>query len=97
VDLDVSAEITAINGEETATVRLINNSDTLAFFNRVEITKGEDGEEVSSIIYDDNYVSIFPSESIDIVARYKTTDLHGAKAHVRIAGYNVNLAEVTLS
>jgi exo-1,4-beta-D-glucosaminidase len=69
----------------------------LAFFIRVEITKNADGEEVSPIIYNDNYVSIFPSESIDIVARYKTADLQGAKALVRIAGYNVNQTEIELS
>ena len=70
--------------------------NTLAFFIRVEITKGKNGNEVLPVLYDDNYVTLFPSESIDIVAKYKKSALKGASAYVKAVGYNVSEQVVEL-
>jgi exo-1,4-beta-D-glucosaminidase len=96
VDVAVSSKRVISGDKETVTVTLTNNSNSLAFFTRVEILRGPNGEEVKPIIYSDNYVSLFPSESIDIVATYKTSDLQGANAFIRVKGYNVNQAIVSL-
>jgi exo-1,4-beta-D-glucosaminidase len=96
VDVAVSSNRVISGNKETATVTLTNNANSLAFFTRVEILRGPNGEEVKPITYSDNYVSLFPSESIDIVAAYKTSDLQAANAFVRVEGYNVNQAIVSL-
>ena len=97
VDLDVSSYAAISDDEKTVTITLTNNSNSLAFFTRVEILRGPNGEEVKPIIYNDNYVSIFPSESIDIIAKYKTSDLPGKNLFIHVEGYNVNEAQVNLN
>jgi hypothetical protein len=39
--------------------------------------------------WDDNYVSLLPGETRELVARYKADDLHGALAAVEVCGWNV--------
>jgi exo-1,4-beta-D-glucosaminidase len=90
VKLDILSHTIVLNGEATTTVTLTNNTKTLAFFTRVEITKGLDGEEVLPTLYSDNYVTLFPSESIDITAKYKTSNLEEHYTFIRVEGYNVN-------
>ena len=57
---------------------------------RAEVTKGRDAEEVLPVTYEDNYVTLFPGESRTLWARFRTADLGGQKAHLRLEGYNVN-------
>jgi len=69
---------------------LNNTSATnIAFFMRPEITAGNGGLEVLPVTYTENYVSLFPGESITITAKYATTDLGGQSPYLRIRGYNV--------
>jgi hypothetical protein len=75
-----------LDGEESVTITLTNNSDSLALFNRVEILSSPNGEEVKPIIYIDNYVSLFSSKSIDTMAKYKTSDLHGNMSSFMLRG-----------
>ena len=75
--------------EQTATITLANNSNHIAFFVRVELTRGRDGEEILPITYDDNYVTLFPHESRVITAKFQLTQLGGGSAALRIEGYNV--------
>jgi len=85
-----STSRTVANGQETVTITLNNTSATnIAFFMRPEVTAGNNGLEVLPITYTDNYVSLFPGESITITAKYATTDLGGQTPYLRIRGYNV--------
>jgi exo-1,4-beta-D-glucosaminidase len=78
------------NGQETVTITLNNTSATnIAFFMRPEVTAGNNGLEVLPVTYTDNYLSLFPGESITITAKYATTDLGGQSPSLRIRGYNV--------
>jgi exo-1,4-beta-D-glucosaminidase len=61
----------------------------IAFFTRAEVTAGSNGLEVLPVTYTDNYVSLFPGESVTITAKYATTDLNGQSPFLRIRGYNV--------
>jgi hypothetical protein len=75
--------------QQTATIRLTNNSATnLAFFVRPEVTAGNGGTEVVSVTYTDNYVSLWPGESTTITATYRTSDLNGRAPYLRVRGYN---------
>jgi hypothetical protein len=42
-------------------------------------------------------MSLFPSESIDIMAKYKISDLQGKNVFIYVDGYNVNKAQVNLN
>jgi len=88
--LTASASRTIAAGQETVTITLTNTSGTnIAFFNRAEVTAGNNGLEVLPVTYTDNYVSLFPGESTTITAKYATSDLGGQAPYLRIRGYNV--------
>ncbi len=85
-----SASRTVASGQETVTITLNNTSTTnIAFFVRAEITAGNGGLEVLPVTYTDNYISLFPGESITITSKYATSDLGGQSPYLRIRGYNV--------
>jgi len=89
-NVTASASRTVASGQETVTITLNNTSaSNIAFFMRPEITAGNNGPEVLPVTYTDNYVSLFPGESIIITAKYATTDLGGQTPYLRIRGYNV--------
>jgi exo-1,4-beta-D-glucosaminidase len=67
------------------TVRLHNPSAHIAFFERAVITGAKDGDELLPLEYDNNYVSVFPGETVEIRGLLPQS----AKATwVRVAGYN---------
>jgi exo-1,4-beta-D-glucosaminidase len=70
-------------------ITLTNSSSHVAFFLRSEVTKGTDGEEILPIVYDDNYISVFPHESRTLTATFRMSQLAGRQPAVRIEGYNV--------
>ncbi len=89
-NLTASAARSLAGGQETVTITLTNTSATnIAFFLRPEVTAGNNGLEVLPVTYTDNYVSLFPGESITITARYATADLGGQSPFLRVRGYNV--------
>lgn len=89
-DVMVSGTVGNRGGEATATITLTNNSKHVAFFMRTEVTKGADGEEVLPITYEDNYVTLFPSESRTIKANFRAAELAGQSPALRLEGYNVS-------
>lgn len=76
---------------ESGRVRVIlqNPSDHLAFMVRVRLTKGQGGEDVVPILWDDNYVSLLPGEKRGITGSYRMRDLGGAMPAVAVEGWNV--------
>ena len=77
-------------GEKEVTHVVIENpSSTLAFFVRLKINKGVGGEEVLPVLWEDNYVSLFPGEKREIAARYSTEDIGSAQPSVEVQGWNV--------
>ena len=69
-------------------IALTNSSSHVAFFLRSEVTTGTDGEEILPIVYDDNYISVFPHESRTITARFRMSELAGRQPALRLEGYN---------
>lgn len=90
VKLEVDTVSSKLNDEVTTEIKLTNPTDFLAFFIRVEVTRGMDGKEVLPITYNDNYFSLFPGESVKINSRYNKSDLEGSKPYIRVEGYNVD-------
>ncbi len=88
-NVDVSSKVDSKNDQDVATITLTNNSNNVAFFLRAEVTKGLNGEEVLPIIYDDNYVTVFPHEKRSITVTFSKSSLQDQPANLRVEGYNV--------
>ena len=88
VPLDISAHADA--GDDAAgrsvTVSLHNPTTKIAFFERAELLSGPLADEILPIEYDDNYVTVFPGETVQIKGRVPPG---GPTANwVRVTGYN---------
>ena len=66
VKLEVSAEQTVVTVTGVIIIRLHNPSEHIAFFERASICSTRDGNEILPIEYDDNYVTVFPGETVEI-------------------------------
>ena len=73
-------------------IRLQNPSSSVAFFERAELLSTRDGDEILPIEYDDNYVTVFPGETMEIRGTVPTQGVN--PSWVRVAGYN--MAPVTV-
>jgi exo-1,4-beta-D-glucosaminidase len=86
VPLDVTALKTPGAKDNRVTIRLHNPSQQVAFFERAELTSTRDGDEILPIEYSDNYVTVFPRETVELQGQIPTS---GVDANwVRVAGYN---------
>ena len=83
VPLDVTAS--KASGDNRVTIGLHNSSQRVAFFERAELTSTPEGDEILPIEYSDNYVTVFPGETVEVQGQPWT----GATANwVRVTGYN---------
>jgi exo-1,4-beta-D-glucosaminidase len=88
-DVKIALSVTGAGEESRAAITLTNSSANPAFFMRIELIKGPDGDEVLPITYEDNYITLFANESRTLAARFRTADLAGEHAYLRLEGYNV--------
>jgi exo-1,4-beta-D-glucosaminidase len=85
VNVEIEAQQEKVSMDSHVTIRLRNPSTHIAFFERVTISKEKDGDEILPIQYNDNYVTIFPGETVEIHGTiWKNTKPKWA----RIEGYN---------
>ncbi len=85
VPLDVTASRSPHPGDNRVTIRLRNPSSQVAFFERAELTSTPEGDEILPVEYSDNYVTVFPGETVELQGQPWT----GATANwVRVTGYN---------
>lgn len=94
VRLDVSARRVAGTSDNRVAVRLHNPTQRVAFFQRVELTSTHDGDEILPIEYSDNYVTVFPGETVDVEG---VVPVGGVSADfARVTGYNTPAATVAV-
>jgi exo-1,4-beta-D-glucosaminidase len=93
VPLELSANHSSSAGEEHITVRLRNPSEHIAFFERAAITAAKDGDEILPIEYDNNYVTVFPGETVEIRGVLPQS---AKAAWVRLDGYDTPLSAVAI-
>jgi exo-1,4-beta-D-glucosaminidase len=80
----------ATSGEEgRARVVLENRSDGVAFFVRASVRKGEGGEEILPVLWEDNDVTLAPGESLELGATYAASAPGSEAPAVRVEGWNV--------
>ena len=86
--LEVTARHSSDEGDDGVVIRLRNSTSAVAFFERAEILSTSDGDEILPIQYDDNYVTVFPGETVEIRG---VVPPNGPAANwVRVAGYNTS-------
>jgi exo-1,4-beta-D-glucosaminidase len=85
VRLELSAKHSSPAGENRVTIRLRNPSEHIGFFERAVITSAKDGDELLPIAYDNNYVTVFPGETIEIRGLLAKSATAG---WVRLDGYD---------
>jgi exo-1,4-beta-D-glucosaminidase len=94
VPLDVTAFRTPNPGDNRVTIRLHNPSQQVGFFERAELTSTPDGDEILPIEYSDNYVTVFPGETVELQGQ----PWSGVAAKwVRVTGYNTPPVVVSVS
>lgn len=75
--------------EQQARVTLTNSGPSVAFFIRLQITKGPGGDEVLPVLWEDNYLSLLPGETRTVTASWLTRDLGAARPSLVVSGWNV--------
>jgi exo-1,4-beta-D-glucosaminidase len=88
VKLSVSGNAQRRGQNEIAHVIVSNPTESLAFFVRLQVKKGSNGEDVLPIVWQDNYFSLMPGERREIAASYKLKDLGAARAFLTVEGWN---------
>jgi len=88
-EVKVTARFTTVEDDGEARVTLENASDGMAFFIHLSVRKGEDGEEVLPVLWEDNDVTLAPGETLELGATYTMKDAGSAPLAVRIEGWNV--------
>jgi exo-1,4-beta-D-glucosaminidase len=89
VHVDAKATTSRDGGQATTRVTLSNPSKSLAFFVRLKLDKGQGGDEILPVRWEDNYVSLMPGETRDIAARYDAASLGSAEPALEVSGFNV--------
>ena len=82
-------------GQNSVVIGLPNPTTKVAFFQRAEVTATRDGDEILPIEYSDNYVTVFPGETVEVEA-VVPSPLVSAN-WVRVSGYNSAPVEVPVA
>jgi exo-1,4-beta-D-glucosaminidase len=89
VKLNVSSRSETRGADSFTHVTIENPGTTIAFFVRLKVAKGNGGEEILPVVWQDNYISLLPGEKREITASYRSTDLGGAEPAIEVKGWNV--------
>ncbi len=71
------------------TVVAKNKGDSLAFMVHTRLTRGKGGEEITPVLWSDNYFSLLPGEEKTVTARFDLSDLDGVIPELVLDGWNV--------
>jgi exo-1,4-beta-D-glucosaminidase len=96
VPLNVTAR-RSVNGagQNSVVIALANPTTKVAFFQRAEVTATRDGDEILPIEYSDNYVTVFPGETVEVQAVVPSPLV--SADWVRVSGYNSAPVEVPVA
>ncbi|RKD90333.1 glycoside hydrolase family 2 protein [Mangrovibacterium diazotrophicum] len=83
------------NGRRYYTVTIQNNSDHLAFFNRLKVMDTTTDNLVNPAFYSDNYFSLLPGESKVVTIDFALNDLENGLSRVELEGFNTDPVVVT--
>jgi exo-1,4-beta-D-glucosaminidase len=88
VSLEATSVMRKTGGKIHFIVSLHNPSRHIAFFERVTVTQGKDGNEVLPILYSDNYVTIFPGATVHLDGGFDEKNSGNGPPWLSVEGYN---------
>ena len=71
------------------TVVAENKGDSVAFMVHPRLTRGKGGDDLTPILWSDNYFSLLPGEKKTVTARFDSSSLQGAMPELVVEGWNV--------
>jgi exo-1,4-beta-D-glucosaminidase len=89
VKLEVTSRKEELSGKAGIRASVRNPSGSIAFMVHLRVTTGKPGEDVTPILWSDNYFSLLPGEVKQVTATYDAADLNGKAAILEVGGYNV--------
>ncbi len=97
VKLEWTSELREEGGKGIITVKVKNPSAGVAFQVLLRATKGQGGDDIVPIFWDDNYFSLLPGEEKSVSASYDLSDAEGKPAVLELGGYNIVPATADLA
>jgi exo-1,4-beta-D-glucosaminidase len=85
----VKLNASTVSGNGTVQVTVSNPSNAIAFMVHLRVTRGKGGEDLTPILWGDNYFSLLPGESRTVTAKFDSGSLGGKEAVVELDGWNV--------
>jgi hypothetical protein len=90
VDLDVDVIPKEKGKKRIYRIRMVNNSDAIAFFVNPSIRKGKKGPEVLPSFWNDNYFSILPGKAKDVTVEFESEQLEDEEPYLKVEGWNIS-------
>ncbi|MBK6283878.1 MAG: glycoside hydrolase family 2 [Draconibacterium sp.] len=94
INLEYNYKYAKENEFGKVTLNVKNNTETIAFFNFLDVLDPETMQPVLPIYWDDNYVTLLPGEERTYDAQFFLSDFNGEKPVIEVRGWNVE--KVTL-
>ncbi len=85
----LSKEIQPEGANNRMTVTVENQGKGVAFMVHPRITRGDGGEDLTPILWSDNYFSLLPGESRTLTATWAASDAKGKQPALIVDGYNL--------
>jgi exo-1,4-beta-D-glucosaminidase len=76
-------------GNSTFAVVVENKGEGVAFMVHPRLTRGKGGDDVTPVLWSDNYFSLMPGEKKAVTARFDSVSLRGAAPELAVEGWNV--------
>ena len=76
-------------GNSTFAVVVENKGEGVAFMVHPRLTRGKGGDDVTPVLWSDNYFSLMPGEKKAVTARFDSVSLRGAAPELVVEGWNV--------
>src|SRR6516165_4671381 len=96
VKLEAKADLHHEARQGTVRLRVKNPGARVAFMVHARLTRGEGGDDVVPIFWEDNYFSLLPGEEKTVTAAYDPADLGAKEPALELDGFNVEPAPVKL-
>lgn len=87
--IDLSYHINTDDGHIEVVCNLSNPGNILAFFIELSIIDKERGLSVLPVFWEDNYISLLPGETRQVIGKVHASDVPGGAVSVRLKGWNV--------
>ena len=97
VRLQVSAARETNDQGETVRVQLHNPSPDLAFQIRLGIHEEKSQYDILPVLWEDNYLSLMPDESREVVARFHNSSQKLERPQLEVSGWNIEAMEIPLA